>query len=138
MSYASLEDLIERAGETEILQIADRDDDGVPDPDVVEAALVHAVNTVNGYVAVKYLLPLTAVPDLVRTWSVSIARYFLHRYERPEYVVQDYKDAISALGQVAAGRLAIPDAEGLTPAAGQGGGSIVARHPAPFFDTRGW
>lgn len=38
MTYATLEDLIERAGAAEIRQIADRDRDGTPDPDVIDAA----------------------------------------------------------------------------------------------------
>ena len=62
MPYATLDDLIERAGETEIRQIADRDRDGAIDADVVEAALTDADNLVNGYVAAKYTVPLASVP----------------------------------------------------------------------------
>lgn len=120
MSYASLEDLIERAGELEILQIADRDHDGAADPDVIDAALVHANNIVNGYIGAKYTLPLATTPDLVRTWSVSIARYFLHRNGAPDHIEADYKTAISALKDVARGLISIPDATGAVPAASAG------------------
>ena len=67
MTYATLDDLIARAGLDEIRQVADRDRDGTPDPAVIEAALTHADNTVNGYVRARYPRPFVDVPDLVRT-----------------------------------------------------------------------
>jgi phage gp36-like protein len=141
MSYASLEDLIERAGQDEILQVADRDEDGTPDPDVVAAALQHADNTVNGYVAVAYAVPLTVVPDLVRTWAVSIARYFLHRNGPPDYVVNDWKFAIASLKDVAAGKLKLPVAENETPPAASEDGRVSVARPDPVFSAdrlEGW
>jgi len=138
MSYATLDDLIQRAGEAEILDVADRDGDGMADLDVVDAALAHADNTINGYVGVKYDLPLTAVPAPVNTWAVSIARYFLHRYGAPDYVAQDYKDAIAALKDVARGLIALPDVSGASPAPSDSSGTVVAAHPAPFFNPAGW
>jgi phage gp36-like protein len=140
MSYATLTDLIERAGDAEVRQIADRDRDMMIDQDVVDAALVHADNLVNGYLAVKYDVPLAAVPDLVRTWAVSIARYILHRNGAPEHVSQDYKDAVAALKDVAAGRIALPVAAGAEPLA-SAGGEVMASHPDEVFTAdrlRGW
>lgn len=140
MPYATLDDLIERAGETEIRQIADRDRDGAIDADVVEAALTDADNLVNGYVAAKYTVPLVSVPDLVRTWSVSIARYILHRNGAPDHVQQDYKDALAALKDVARALIALPVAEGETaPSVAVGG--VMSSHPPEVFTEarlRGW
>lgn len=141
MSYASLEDLIERAGADEILQVADRDLDGVADPSVIEAALTHADNTVNGYVRVRYALPFSAVPDLVRTWSVSIARYFLHRDGAPDYVVRDWKEAIAALKDVGAGRLQLTAAENQPEPQSSPDGRISVVGPEPVFtaeNLKGW
>lgn len=141
MTYASLEDLFERAGDDEILQIADRDLDGAADPEVVDAALVHADNTVNGYVSVQYRLPLASVPDLLRTWAVSIARYYLHRDGAPDYVVRDWKEAIASLKDVAAARLRLPvDPDEPAPQPSSGSDvSIVG--PGPVFSAdklKGW
>lgn len=140
MPYATLQDLIERAGEVELRQIADRDRDGVLDDDVVEAALEDGDNLINGYVAAKYAVPLASVPPVVRTWSVSIARYKLHRNGPPDHVVQDYKDAIAALKDVARGLIALPVGEGETPP-NDLTGTILAEHPKPVFTPkklRGW
>lgn len=131
MSYASLEDLVERAGETEILQIADRDGNAVADPDVIDAALVHADNIVNGFVGVRYDLPFVQVPDLVRTWATSIARYYLHRDGAPEQVRDDHKEALAALKDVSGGRMSLPDATGQTAQAIQG--VHMAIHPDEVF-----
>lgn len=120
MTYASLDDLIARAGEREILDVADRDGDGLPDGDVVAEALTHADNIVNGYVATAYTLPFAAVPDLVRTWAVAIARHKLHHQGPPDYVVAEYKDALASLRDVQAGRMTLPIATGEIPQASSG------------------
>jgi len=108
MAYAVLQDLVDRAGSAEILQIADRDGDDVADPEVVDAALEAARVQIDAYLAIRYGLPLDPVPDIVRAWAVSIARYVLHRDGPPDYVVRDQRDALAALKDAAAGRLALP------------------------------
>jgi phage gp36-like protein len=140
MSYATLADLIARAGDAEMRQIADRDRDTMIDQDVIDAALVHADNLVNGYVGAKYDVPLVTVPDLVRTWAVSIARYILHRNGAPEHVAQDYKDAVASLKDVAAGRISLPVTAGADPLP-TAGGQVMASHPDEVFTAdklRGW
>lgn len=140
MTYATLPDLIERAGEKEILQVADRDRDGIPDPDVIAAAIRDGMNVVNGYVATKYRVPFGSVPDLVRTWTVSIARYTLHRNTPPTHVRDDYDDAIAALKDVAAGRNVLPVEEGEEPPTAVAG-KVIAAHPPQVFTAhklRGW
>ncbi len=141
MPYASLTDLIERAGEEEILQVADRDDDGAADPDVIEAALVHADNVANGYLKVRYRLPLASVPDLLRTWCVAIARYYLHRDGAPDYVVRDWKAADQALKDMARGLIDLPVGEGDQPPVAGDTGNVRVAGPEPVFTREkleGW
>jgi phage gp36-like protein len=140
MSYATLADLIERASEAEIRQIADRDRDGTPDPDVIAAALSDADNMINGYVAARYATPLVSVPDLVVTWAVSIARYVLHRNGPPEHVKRDYDEAISSLKDVSRKLIALPVAEGET-APAPVTGTVMSWDPDQVFTPdklRGW
>lgn len=132
MPYATLDDLVERAGATEIRQIADRDRDGTPDTAVIEAAIADAGNQIDGYLATKYALPLASVPPILRTWAVSIARYVLHRNGAPDYIVQDYKDAIAGLKDVARGLIALPVAVGET-APAVTVGPVMGSHPAEVF-----
>lgn len=140
MTYATLSALVDRAGEQEIRQISDRDRRGVVDGDVVASALQDADNLINGYIAVKYTLPLPSVPSLVETWAVSIARYVLHRNGAPENVVQDYKDALAALKDVSRGLLALPVSDGADlPTTFSG--NVLSIHPDQVFTParlRGW
>jgi len=140
MPYALLADLTERAGEAEIRQIADHDRNGTADPLVIAAALADTDNKIDGYVSTRNVLPLASVPELVRTWAVSIARYILHRNGAPEHVAQDCKDAIQALKDLAAGRINLPAAAGLTAPAAQSG-QVLASHPPRVFTPgrlQGW
>lgn len=140
MAYATLTDLIERAGEKEIRQIADRDRDGIPDNDVVYAALADADNLINGYVSTKYTLPLPSVPDLVRTWAISIARYFLHHNGAPDHVTRDFDWAEAKLKDVASGKMSLSfEAGEEQPSAASG--QVMGIHPEKVFTPaklRGW
>lgn len=139
MTYASLDDLVARAGQREILDVADRDHDGVADADVVAEALTHADNIVNGYVATAYALPFSAVPDLVRTWAVAIARHKLHHQGPPDYVVADYKDAIASLKDVQSGKLTLPVETGEIPHTSAGTTMFAdAVTPSACEILRGW
>lgn len=141
MPYASLTDLTERAGEQELLDVADRDNDGVLDVGVVEAALVHADNIANGFLAVRYRLPLVAVPDLLRTWCVAIARYVLHRDSPPENVVRDWKDATASLEKMARGVIDLPVVEGEPAPGSSDAGRVSIVGPEPVFTRdklEGW
>ena len=137
MPYAALDDLIERAGASEISEVADRDGDGVPDADVIGAALTTADTTIASYLAVRYAVPLATVPDVVRKWAVAIARYNLHRDGAPDHVVRDYKDALAELKDAGAGRLLLPDASGVQPTATPEAGAVHVSSAAPVFDDRG-
>ena len=108
MTYATLDDLNERAGEDEVRQIADRDGDGQADPDVIEAALQGASNVVDSYVSTKYTLPFVEAPPVLTTWATSLTRYTLHRHGAPEHVETDFKTAMQALRDVAKGVATLP------------------------------
>ncbi|MDO5614448.1 MAG: DUF1320 domain-containing protein [Paracoccus sp. (in: a-proteobacteria)] len=112
MTYANIDDLIDRAGLQEMLDVADRDRDGVVDPTEVEAALIHADSIIDGYIMARYPTRFINPPPLLRTWATAIARYKLHRYDPPEYVETDYKDAIAALKDVARGLISLPLPDG--------------------------
>ena len=132
MTYATLADLIARAGEDEILQVADRDGDGVADATVIAKALSDAGDIINARLAARYQVPLTSTPAIVNGWAVSIARYFLHRDGAPDHVVRDYTNAVNDLKDAAAGKFPVPDAAGIAPAESSSG-SVTAYGSVPAF-----
>lgn len=134
MPYATLDDLIERAGSAEILDVADRDGDGIADPAVIAAAIETAGQTVDAYLGVRFQLPLVTPPPMVAKWAVSIARYHLHRDGPPDHVVRDYKDALAELKDAGAGRLALPGLDGAAPASGNNDRVLSAGDCRVFTD----
>lgn len=135
MSYAALADLISHAGDLEILQVADRDDDGIADPDVIAAALAKADERINAWLGGRVQLPMSTVPAIVKSWAVSIARYHLHRDGAPDHVVKDYDDAVKELQAAAAGKIALPGVDGIAPPAPSGSG-ITSSCPDAVFTRK--
>jgi phage gp36-like protein len=108
MTYAVKQDLVDRFGSEELVQLTDRTNlpASTIDDTVVAKALADADRTIDGYLAATDIaLPLAQVPELVQTWACAIARYFLHANAPTETVRKNYEDALRALRDVAAGRI---------------------------------
>ncbi len=115
MTYAVLQNLIDRFGEQEILDLADRDADGVVDQVVVDSALADADQTINSYIGTRYDLPLASVPAVLVSTAADIARYRLFVQDATEAAETNYKAAIAFLRDVSKGA-AVLDAAGTQPA----------------------
>ena len=104
MTYAVQQDLIDRFGNDELLQVADRDGDQVVDATVVTKALEDADELIDSYIAKRYDLPLASVPARLVRLACDIARYYLHKDDPTESVETAYKDAVAFLRDVSAGK----------------------------------
>ena len=106
--YATKEDLVARFGEN-VLSLALMFPADVPDP--LETALQDACEEVDGYLAVRYPLPLPNVPNNLKRLVCEIARYKLYFEEAPEATEVRYRMAIDFLKGVRDGKnsLAILD-----------------------------
>jgi phage gp36-like protein len=109
MSYAALSDLVAQFGDREVLALTDRDGDGVADALVYGMALQRASNTIDAYLAARYPLPLSVVPDQLVDICCDIARYKLCGAEVAETdaVSDRYKDALKTLGLIRDGKIDI-------------------------------
>ncbi len=132
MSYATQVDLETRYGATEILQLADRDGSGVVDTGVVEAALAAAAVEIDGYLAVKYALPLAATPPLVTQLACDIARYRLWKDRASEQVRKNYDDAVDQLKRLSSGVMRLVNAAGLESGVGPAATVRVSTRPRIF------
>ena len=74
------------------------------DSDSVGAAIADAVAEAEGYLAGRYVLPLPDVPPVLTGKLCDIARYRLWREEASPEVQQRYRDAVSWLKDLSAGR----------------------------------
>jgi len=118
MSYATQADLEKAYSVSEILQLADRDGSGAVDVGVVEAALAKADAEINGYLSVKYALPLASTPQLVTDLACTIARYKLWSNRASEQVKDDYGFAVDQLKRLSSGSMRLTDIAGVEAPAG--------------------
>lgn len=121
MDYASVQDLIDRFGETELIQLTDPDQQAVQAARV-ERALQDAQAFANGLLAQVYRLPLLGCvkpapapgaphavvhvppPQLTRI-VCDVARYYLYDDLAPDHeVAQRYKAAAAELRAIADGK----------------------------------
>lgn len=115
MTYATQQNLTDRFGETELLQLADRDDDGAVDAAIVAAALGEADALIDSYVGRRYDLPLASVPPVLTNLACAIARHLLHKDFPTEAVRKAYEDALRVLREISTGT-AVLDVGGSEPA----------------------
>ncbi|WP_162009381.1 DUF1320 domain-containing protein [Labrenzia sp. CE80] len=115
MAYATQQDLIDRFGEDELIQLTD--ETNLPattiDAAKVAAHISDAENLADSYLAKLYRLPLDPVPAVLTRIICEISRYFLHgrRTDKDDPVTRDYGQAIAWLKDVAKGAVQL-EAEG--------------------------
>lgn len=113
MAYSTQQDILNSGISEQELAELTSDQDGVIDAPTVAAAIKKADDEIDGYVAVKYSVPLNPVPSVVNTWSVTIAKYKLfegraHRLGGiPAALESQYKATIGSLKDVARGLLSL-------------------------------
>ena len=106
--YVDLAGLIERFGETELIQLTDRTDGplaGVIGVTVVDQAIADTSSLIDGYIARSYRLPLAAVPAALAKAAADICRYYLHGSAagKDDAVTRAYDSAVRWLREVASG-----------------------------------
>ena len=134
MPYATQADLVERFGETEIIQLSDRDRTGAIESAVVTAKLADADAEIDAYLATRYTLPLASVPTVLKRVACDVARYHLFDDRVTDDVRRRYEDALKFLQAVAKGTVSI----GVDPIGQAPASSDLPDHcaPDPVFDRK--
>ena len=130
MSYTTLAQLTDRYGSRMLLGLADRayPATGVIDAAVVNRALADADAMIDGYLAVRYVLPVASVPALLVDLAERIAIWNLHTAAPDPKIEADYRSAMALLKDLSRGdaRLSIA---GIEAAAPDNGGAQVTDRP---------
>ena len=74
MSYFDRQDYVDRHGEQELIQLTDRDGDGLEDTEVLDRAAADADAEINAYVGARYALPLPSTPELLKRVARDLVR----------------------------------------------------------------
>ncbi len=118
MAYCSYSDVERRIGAADLATLADYDGDGSPDADVVAAAIQDACSLIDSYLSVRFAVPVSPVPDVLRTRTVNLAVYFLRlgRDSATEDARRQYEDDLAWLREVVQGDVSL----GIEPSAAEG------------------
>nr|WP_298099764.1 DUF1320 domain-containing protein [uncultured Shinella sp.] len=139
MPYATQQDLVDRFGSQELIQLTDKINRPASTIDVVpvDRALTDATALIDSYVAKLYRLPLSTVPPILLKYACDIARYYLHgkAAEKDDAVSRGFKEAETWLLNVSKGLVTL-EAEGVAqPQAGDGSVKAVAPNRVFTRDT---
>ena len=139
MPYCTKQDLIDRFGSDELMQLTDRDNMGLIDDTVLNQAINDASAEMDGYLASRYSLPLVNIPQTLKPLCCNIARYKLYDEQASEQVSKRYDAAIKFLFSVSKGEISLGvDALGTKAASTdtaelQSSGSVFARNKSTGF-----
>lgn len=124
-TYAQKQDMIDRFGETELIQLTDRAEPpvGLIDEAVMDRALEDADGDIDAALAVRYTLPLASVPKILKRAACDIARYYLYDDVPGEDIRKRYEDAKKLLLQLATGAVTLGVDAGDVPIAAATGGA---------------
>jgi len=113
MAYCELEDILKMMPPEDLAELTAEAGEE-PDPEVVAQAIARADSEIDSYLAVRYVLPLSSVPERVKGLSLDLAIYHLYsrRSVMPEVRRDRYRDAVAFLQEVAAGRARLEGPEG--------------------------
>lgn len=112
--YATTQNMIERYGAEELIQLTDRVGVGLIDEAVLAQALDDATAEIDSHLAFRYQLPLAVVPAALVRIACEIARYQLHADAPREAVKDRYDNALRFLRSVAKGEIRLVEPAGTT------------------------
>ncbi len=119
--YFDRQDYVDRHGEAELLQLTDRDGDGLEDLGVLDRAVTDGEAEIDAYVGARYKLPLATAPELLKRIARDIVRYNLFDQRAPEEVRLRYTRAVKLLESIRTGETSL----GLPPASTPDGGRVI-------------
>lgn len=105
MPYATQQNMIDRFGNEELIELTDRDHTGAIDATVLNQAIKDASGVVDGYLSGRYSIPLITVPPIIERITCDLARYFLYDDAATEHVQKNHDTAISYLKDASRGNV---------------------------------
>jgi len=107
MTYATQQNMIDRFGNPEVIQITDHSNTGAIDATVLGQALADADAEIDGFLASRYVLPLTSEPPVLMRLACDIARYYLYDDRATDQVKERYQNARDFLTSIAQGKITL-------------------------------
>lgn len=132
MAYLTQSEIETAFGATELVDLADRDGDGVADAAVVADAIRRADGIINSHLQSRYAVPLAETPELVTEIALALVRYILAEDHATERMANDRKDALRWLAEIRDGKMDIGVAPIAGPKGPDSGGARTEGGGGPF------
>jgi phage gp36-like protein len=129
MTYATQQNMIDRFGSQELIELTDRSNTGAIDATVLGQALADANTEIDSYLFSVCTLPLATVPPRLIKIAADIARYELYGARCTDQVRARYTDAIAFLKAVVTGTASLGLDTTNQPVAEVGGVGMNAKQP---------
>lgn len=110
MPYANQQDLVDRFGADELIELSNRAGGDTIDATVVAKALADADALIDPYLSARYAVPVSPAPALLVRIACDIARFLLHGKAATDSVRRAYDDALKVLQEIARGLASLPGA----------------------------
>ena len=110
MAYSTLTDVKKLIPEDTLIQLTDDEGAGVINEARVTEAIAQADSEIDSYLGIRYSVPLSPVPDVVKKLSVDMAIYNLYSRrveEIPATRADRYKNSIRLLEGISKGTVSI-------------------------------
>ncbi len=107
MAYCSIDDIVKRQPEIDLVKLTDDSGLGEVKADVLESAIQDADAVINGHLRGRLDVPVSPVPELLRRLSVDLTLHFLHQRRGLDTYKQRYEDARELLKEIRAGTLVL-------------------------------
>jgi phage gp36-like protein len=137
MAYLTPAELASRYGQDRLIDLTDRDGDGLADDPMINQALADASAEIDGYLAARYALPLPMVPAILARIAGDIAIYRLLSLRRMgdiEDARRRYEDARKLLEAISRGTVSLGLPATLPPEQQPGLSLAAAKSgPSPVF-----
>ena len=120
MSYTDKTQLILAYGETDILDLTDRNEAGEIDDAVLAEAIATVTGEINGYLSGRYKLPIATVPAVLRSIANALVFEKLHARSVDDAAAAAAKTARDQLKAINAGKMKLEVEGAETPSSGAG------------------
>ena len=111
--WLSIIEFVERFGLDEAVRATDADGSGVIDRRYLIGALRDAQAEIQMKLAARYALPLSVIPDAIKTAMADLAAVRLYRHQAPESISDAAKVARATLNRIADGKDVLPGVAGV-------------------------
>lgn len=110
--YCTRFDLVARFGSREVDDLLDRNNDQADDSQTLALTVADTDALIDGYLAARYAVPLSPVPQVVTALACDIVRLKLWDDHAPEEVRKRYDDALKVLTNYSKGVMVLVGAMG--------------------------